>query len=548
MSLPMLTRRRFLCLATLAAGAGLLAACSQAAPSPPTSAPTPAAAAANPTAAPAAAPSAAASAVASPSAGQPGGTLRTTLGAEPGSLDPARSSTLFDSDVHDALYDALFSNSVYDPVTGALAESWDTPDGKTWTIRLRQGVQFHDGGEVTADAVKFTVDRIKDPATAAGSQVLGRANQIDSVSTPDKYTVVFQLKNASATWPLELSDIKIVPTNFNADKPVGAGPFMFVEWVRNQRVQVRKFPGYWQKGLPYLDGIVFMPSPDENQKVNLLQTGQVDMTDTIPLPRYQELTTPGSNVVVLGIPNGVSPSSYFMLARTDQKPLDDPRVRQAINFAIDRPAMLDINFGVGTIKSNPIPPKSWAFDPSAPSYDTRDVARARQLLSDAGYANGFSVQLKHITSRAEFTPMAQLFQANLAEAGIRVELIPQDINTWVDDAQNHYNFQLALTGVIPGPDPDATLTSLYDQTQANGRMTFYKNDTLQNLILQGRATVSQDDRKKIYSQAQQIIMTDLPAWPINERPILYGATPAVQGFVPDVRQHLHFHAVWLKQS
>jgi peptide/nickel transport system substrate-binding protein len=210
--------------------------------------------------------------------------------------------------------------------------------------------------------------------------------------------------------------------------------------------------------------------------------------------------------------------------------------------------MLDIDFGVGTIKSNPIPPKSWAFDPAAPSYNTRDLARAKQLLSDAGYANGFSVQLKHITSRAEYIPMGQLFQANMADVGIKVELIPQDINTWIDDAQNHYNFQLALTGVIPGPDPDAILTSLYDQGQATGKMTFYKNDNLQNLILQGRASVNQDDRKKIYSQAQQLLMTELPAWPINERPILFGATPAVQGFDPDVRQHLHFHSVWLKQS
>jgi peptide/nickel transport system substrate-binding protein len=569
------TRRRFLYLLSLASTGGLLAACSQAAPpAAPTAAPqaanSPAASAASPAAAspvaspavaapvsPSAAPSVAPAVVASAApasssapaaAGQPGGTLRTTLGAEPGTLDPARSNTLFDADVHDSLYEGLFSNRVYDPITGALADSWNTPDGKTWTIKLKQGVQFHDGTEVTSDAVKFSIDRIKDPATTAGAQVLGRVTQIDSMTLPDKYTVVFQLKNPSATFPLDMSDVMIVPSTFNADKPVGTGPFMFVEWVRNQHVQVKKFPNYHETGLPYLDGVLFLPTPDENQKVNLLQTGQVDVTDTIPLPRYDELNTPDSKVVVISIPTGVSPSSYFMLARTDQKPLDDPKVRQAINWATDRQAMLDINFGVGTIKSNAIPPKSWAFDSSVPSYNSRDVARAKQLLSDAGYANGFSVQLKHITSRAEYIPMGQLFQSNLADVGIKVELIPQDINTWIDDAQNHYNFQLALTGVIPGPEPDTILTQLYDPNQANGKMTFYSNDMLNSLIAQGRATVNQDDRKKIYSQAQQIIMTDLPAWAINERPILFGATPAVQGFAPDTRQHLHFHSVWLKQG
>jgi ABC-type transport system substrate-binding protein len=175
------------------------------------------------------------------------------------------------------------------------------------------------------------------------------------------------------------------------------------------------------------------------------------------------------------------------------------------------------------------------------------VARAKALLAEAGYPNGFSVQLKHITSRAEFTPMAQLFQANMADVGIKVELIPQEIGVWIEQAQNQYDYQIALTGVIPGPDPDAIMTSLYDQLQANGKMTFYKNDQLQKLIEQGRATVARDARKTIYAQAQDIIMTDLPAWPINERPILFGAAPAVRGFKADVRQHLHFHQTWLQK-
>ena len=97
-----------------------------------------------------------------------GRNVATTLGAEPGSLDPHRSSTLFDADVHDSMFEGLFSNRVYDPITGALADSWNT-DGKAWTIKLKQGVQFHDGTEVTSDAVKFSIDRIKDPATTAGA-------------------------------------------------------------------------------------------------------------------------------------------------------------------------------------------------------------------------------------------------------------------------------------------------------------------------------------------------------------------------------------------
>jgi peptide/nickel transport system substrate-binding protein len=523
----------------------LLQACTATAPPAATSAP---AAPPPPTTAPAAA---AATAAPKPSAvvaaqGTPGGTLRVTLGAEPTTMDPAKSSTLFDADVHDALFDGLFSNDIYDPITGTLAESWDTPDGKTWTIKLKKGLKFHDGQDVTSAAVKFTVDRLLDPATGASPQPKGRALQIASMSTPDPSTVVFDLKAPSATWPLELSDILIVPPNFDATKPVGTGPFMFVEWVRNQRVRVKKHPNYHMAGLPYLDEVVFLPTPDENQKIVLLQTGQVDFTDTIPLPRVKELTAGGA-INVVGIEPGVSPSSYFMLVRTDKKPFDDPRVRQAMNYAIDRKSQLDVTFNVGTIKSNPVPPKSWAFSAAAPSYNDRDIAKAKSLLAAAGYPNGFPASLKHITSRAEFAPMAQLFQASMADVGIKIDVVPLEIGVWIEQAQNQYDYEIALTGVIPGPDPDAIMTSLYDQNQANGKMTFYKNDQLQQLIQQGRAAVDREQRKQIYAQAQTIIMTDLPAWPINERPILFGASPAVQGFKADVRQHFHFHRTWLKK-
>jgi peptide/nickel transport system substrate-binding protein len=316
--------------------------------------------------------------------------------------------------------------------------------------------------------------------------------------------------------------------------------------VRNQRVRLKKNPNYHMAGLPYLDEVLFLPTPDENQKIVLLQTGQVDFTDTVPLPRVKELTAGGA-ITVIGIEPGVSPSSYFMLVRTDKKPFDDPRVRQAVNYAIDRKSQLDVTFNVGTIKSNPVPPKNWAFSAAAPSYNDRDLTKAKALLAAAGYATGFSASLKHITSRAEFVPMGQLFQASMAEVGIKIDLVPLEIGVWIEQAQNQYDFEMALTGVIPGPDPDAIMTSLYDQNQANGKMTFYKNDQLQQLIEQGRAAVDREQRKQIYAQAQNIIMTDLPAWPINERPILFGASPAVQGFKADVRQHLHFHQTWLKK-
>jgi ABC-type transport system substrate-binding protein len=342
-----------------------------------------------------------------------------------------------------------------------------------------------------------------------------------------------------------MADIKILPTTFDAENPVGSGPFTFVEWERNRHVRVQKFAGYYREGLPYLDEVVFLPTPDENQKIVLLQAGEVDFTDTIPLPRAQEIEE-GGEVQVFPIPEGVAPSSYFMLARCTEPPLDDARVRRAINFAIDRQAIHDATFNYGTIKSNVVPPQHWAFNPDALSFNERDLDQARALLEEAGQGGGFSLQLKHITSRAEYSTFAQILQANLAEIGIELEIIPQEIGVWVEEVLTNHDFQLGMTGIIPPYDPDFIM-SRFNIADADGAAMGWEDAEYSDLLAQGRATVDQEARKPIYFRMQEIVQEASPGFVLNERPILYGASPAVQGFRPDIRQHTHFTTVWLQR-
>lgn len=487
-----------------------------------------------------------ATAAASPAAkGVPGGILRATLGAEPTTLDPHKLSTLFDRDVSDAIFDALVDDDTSVEVRGALAESWQSSDAKTWTFKLRPGAKFHDGSDVTAAVVKATIDRVLAPATGAPAGIKTRVTQVATIATPDPKVIVFELKAPNAAFPIDLAEIKIVPPNFDVTKPIGAGPFQFTEWVRNQHVKVKKFPGYYVQGLPYLDEIVFLPTPDENQKVVLLQTGKVDFIDTVPLPRVKEVQQ-GGKIQVFTVEPGVSPSSYFMLARTVTPPLDNPKVRQAINYAIDRKGLLDATFGVGTIKSNVMPPKHWAFNPNALSYNDRNVAKAKQLMSEAGQSGGFSVRLKHITSRAEFATIAQLFQANMADIGVKIEITPQEIGVWVDQVLNKHDFQLGLTGIIPGSDPNDIMRR-YSTLDSDGKAMGWQNDEYGKLLGQGSAVVDREARKKIYFRMQDLAQEATPGFVLNERPILYAASPAVQGFVADTRQHTHFKGVWFKK-
>jgi ABC-type transport system substrate-binding protein len=276
----------------------------------------------------------------------------------------------------------------------------------------------------------------------------------------------------------------------------------------------------------------------------LLQTGQVEFSDTIPLPRVKEVEA-GGKIVVYPIPAGVAPSSYFMPVRTDRAPLDNPKVRQAMNLAIDRKALLDVTFGVGTIKSNVVPPKHWAFNPNAMSFDNRDVARAKQLMAEGGHPNGFSIQFKFITSRAEYTPMAQLFQANLADIGVKLELLPKELGVWVEEVLNKHEFELGMTGIIPDYDPHAIMVRYHSKDSTDGQAMNWQNAEFEQLVGQGKVTVNQEERKRIYFRAQELAQEGSPGFVVNERPILYGAIPQVQGFRPDIRQHTHFATVWL---
>ena len=371
-----------------------------------------------------------------------------------------------------------------------------------------------------------------------GSVLSLREKEFVEAVPVDKYTVKLALKAASASFPSQVGDLRIVPKDFDPAKPVGTGPFQYVEWVRNQRIRLKKFADYHMKGLPYLDEVVFQPVPDEDQKIVLLQTGQVDFADTIPLPRVKEVQQ-GGKIQLVTVPAGVSPSSYWMDCNTKWAPLNDARVRRALNYAIDRKAVLDVTFGVGTLKSSLVPPKHWAFNPNALSFNERDVQKAKQLLAEAGLANGFSVQLKQITSRAEFATIAQLIQSNLADVGVKVEIIPLDLGVWVEQT-NKGDFQLTLTGLTPLYDPDPLLSRPY-------KLSGWKNEEFDKLLAQGRATANQEERKKIYGRAQEIAQEESPCFVVNERPILYGASPKVQNFKADLRSHTHFREVWLKQ-
>ena len=478
--------------------------------------------------------------------GTPGGALRVAFRSEPGSLDPHKIITTTDISFRRMVFSGLTEEAISGDVQAALAESWEAPSPQTYIFKLRRGAKFHDGTEVTSDAVQASFQRAADPATGAAAAVRAIAARAAKITTPDPYTVQFDLAEPNGVFLADVGEISIVPKNFDVAKPIGTGPFQFVDWVRNQQVSFKKFDGYFRQGYPFLDTVTFRTVPDEDQKLSLLRTGQLDFVEVIPLPRVEDLQKEGKYPLVM-IDDETKPSSYICRINCAKAPLDNPKVRQAINYALDREAMLDINFGFGGIKSNFVPTKHWAFNPSARSYNTRDLAMSKKLLAEAGHGSGLTIELKHHTVDATYTSLAQLIQAQLGEAGIKVNLVAMELGVWVDTVFSKKDFQLAQSGNSVRADPDAIFSDMYDQSRVNGGSIGWKNDEAQRLLGEGRTSLDREARKRIYFRLQEIIQEESPILIMNGIPFPQAATPAVQGYQSDLRNSTAFETTSLKR-
>ena len=465
---------------------------------------------------------------------------------EPGSLDPHKIITTTDISFRRMVFSGLTEEANSGDVRAAIAEAWDAPNPQTYIFHLKRGVKFHDGTEVTADAVQSSFQRAADPATGAAAAVKAIAARAAKFTAPDPYTVQIELSEPNGVFLADAGEISIVPKNFDPAKPIGTGPFQFVDWVRNQQVSFKKFEGYFRQGYPFLDTVTFRTVPDEDQKLSLLRTGQLEFVEVVPLPRVEDLKNEGKYPIIM-LDDETKPSSYIVRINCSKPPLDNPKVRQAINYALDREAMLDINFGYGGVKSNFVPAKHWVFNSNARSYNTRNLAMAKQLLSEAGVGNSLTIELKHHTVDSTYTSLAQLIQAQLAEAGITVNLVALELGVWVDTVFNKKDFQLAQSGNSVRSDPDAIFSDMYDQTRVNGGSIQWKNDEAQKLLVDGRTSLNRDTRKPIYYRLQEIIQDESPILVLNGLPFPEASTPNVQEYEPDLRNSVAFETTWLKK-
>jgi peptide/nickel transport system substrate-binding protein len=427
-------------------------------------------------------------------------------------LDPTKVTAFSSFRRIDLLYNKLVTYDAGLHVVGDLAESWDTPDVRTYVFHLRKGVRFHDGAEMTSDDVVFTVQRILDPATASPGR--SYLDPVDSVTAPDRYTVRMHLKYplASILSGLTSGNAAIVEKaavlrlGDLQKTEAGTGPFMLAEWVPDNFMRLARNPHYFKRGLPKVDEVVFRVIPEQASLLAGVRARSLDMA-----------TISDGSVVkqaqgdrALRVEQAPSLNLRIFSFNTTRPPFTDARVRDAIAYAIDRQAIVNAaEFGLGVVSGPiPAPDKVWALPVTAfPEYHT-DPARARRMLQEAGAA-GASFGIVASPTYEGGLAVAEVIQSQLRGVGLNPTIENVEwgtyINRWV---KRDFDTMIELRG--GDPDPDRFLYRTFYSTGAVNNFLF-KDQAVDRLLDRGRVHVAVAERKPIYNDVERLLVKDAPA-------------------------------------
>jgi peptide/nickel transport system substrate-binding protein len=485
--------------------------------------------------------------IAGGAAAQPAGTLVVGVVAEPVNLDPAQVTDLNSNRVSRRVAETLvtFPEESTQIVSG-LAESWTVArDGLTYTFKLRKGIKFHDGTPFNAEAVKFSIERQIDPEHPAYK--LGKypfANfffgNVKAVEVMDDATVRFVLKEPRASFlaVLTAGAASIVsPTavrKAGADyplHPVGTGPFRFVSWDRGQRVVLEKNPSYWKFPVK-LDRVIYRPIVEDQARLTELLTGSLDLIVGVPADFVAQLEG-NARVSVL---KQVGAHVWYLGINNQKKPFDDKRVRQALNYAVNKDAIVrDVLKGTGAVSKGPVLPSTWGADAGLKAYPY-DPERAKKLLAEAGYPNGFSATMWVPESGSGMqapVAMSTVMQSNLRAVGVNVTLQTMEWGAFLAKLRSKEQDLFALSWMAGNEDPDMVMYPLLHSSQwtPNGpNRALYKNERFDALLAEARHITDQGKRAELYREAQRILVEDAP-WVFVDHEVQIAAFgKRVQGF------------------
>ena len=452
----------------------------------------------------------------------PGGSVVYGMTQDLASLDPHVDTDAGTRDVVFNLYEGLVKPTSDGGFIPAVASDYIiSDDAKTYTFTLRDGITFHDGTPVTIEDVKYSIDRyaeIQGESSAFSSLV-------DSVEVQDDKTLVVNLKESYSEF-LPMMTIAIIPQSNEdpAGNPIGTGPFKYVSYTPGQNLELEKYDGYWQEGVPSLDSVEFKFIADVDTAFVELQAGTIDILKY--LTSAQAETLGDDYYIVQGSMNLV----HAMYLNSAYEPLSKTEVRQALCYAVDRDAINNFIFGGKShiIGSHMIPAMSKYYEPEAETVYSYDPEKAKELMADAGYADGFDLEITVPSSYSQHVDSAQIIADELSQVGINVTLNQVEWSTWLQDVYKGGNFQATVIGFDGTLAPSDWLKK-YVTDDAKTFM-HYSNTEYDDVFNTAYTTVDDDVKVENYKKAQMILAEDAAAVYIEDPANLVAVSKKFGGY------------------
>lgn len=442
------------------------------------------------------------------------------------------------------MYDELVVRVDDSSLQPALAERWESLSPTHWRFHLRKGVKFHDGTPFTAEDVKSTFDFILGDNLYANKS---RVDQIASVEIVDPYTVDFHTKAPFATMLVAISEIPIESARYVKEvgrdgamkKPMGTGPFVFSRWVPGDMLELKSFKEYWA-GAPKVDKVVMRQIPEGSTRVASLLAGETQIIEEVPMDLLEAVQR-NAKTEVASVESTVG---LILTYDTRKPPFDNPKVREALDYAVNKPLILEkLLYGNGKVlQGQMLTSNTFGFNPNLKARPY-DPAKARALLKEAGYPEGFSTS---ITTRSgkylSDVDICNAVAGNLLEVGVKanVDVVEGGVFSKMIKAEDLG--PIHIVGWYSIGDADfAAVWFTQDSKRA-----FWKNDEYEALFVQARSTVDPEERLKAYHRMMQIFHEENPALTLFGLPSMYGKSKRLSGWTPPSDKTLRLAKAELK--
>nr|WP_263324699.1 glutathione ABC transporter substrate-binding protein [Neobacillus sp. Marseille-Q6967] len=424
-------------------------------------------------------------------------------------LSPIMTNDSASANVIEHVYETLFKrNAKTKEIEPVLAESYENPDELTWVFKLKQGVKFHDGTDFNAEAVKYTFDKLRDPATAAPRASL--LEPVDTITVIDDYTVEIKTKYPYGPFLAALSHSNAAIVSPTADQkqdlmkePVGTGPFKFVSWTPGDQVVLEANPDY-RDGAPAVKKFVLKVVPEVSTAISMLQAGEVQFIDKLPTEQLSRIE--GMKNVNVEKVDGTG--QYYLTFNFSREENQDPEFRKAVASAIDRDAFITKLNGLGVRSDSVIGPEVFGHNDSADEAGTAyDLDAAKELVKKNGYDKR---PIKLLTAnRGNFVLMAEVVQAQLAEAGFDVQIETMEWAAFLDTARaGNYDLTFLSWSNVTADGSELLYPNFHSNNVGSSNRAQYNNPEFDKLVEASRMTTDQEERLKFLDQANQLMLKD----------------------------------------